>query len=203
MPLNVFDLCLRASDRIRAHWRTRAAREVATFGQGAHLTETGRVHNILGPRDAVKVGANSIVAGQLLTFGHGGAISIGDWVFIGAGSRIWSASSIVIGDRTQISHNVDIHDSNSHPLDRAARFAQIKQIFTSGHPRVDPGIKAAPVVIGDDVWIGFGATILRGVTIGSRAIIGARAIITQNVPDDGMVRASADQIAIKLDLSGI
>ena len=39
-----------------------------------------------------------------------------------------------------------------------------------------------PIVVGDDVWIGFGATVLSGVTIGQGAIIGAKSIVTKDVP---------------------
>jgi acetyltransferase-like isoleucine patch superfamily enzyme len=188
MALNAFDFCLRASDRLAATWRTRAAREVATFAKSARLTATGRVYNIRERRDAIVVGEHSIIAGHLLTLGHGGEIRIGEWVFVGCGSRIWSATEVRIGSRTLISHNVDIHDNNAHPLDPAARYAQTRSIFGEGHPRIDPGIKAAPVLIGEDVWIGFSATILRGVKIGNRAIIGAHAFVSDDVPDDGMVR---------------
>ena len=39
------------------------------------------------------------------------------------------------------------------------------------------------MVIGDDVWIGYGATVLKGVTVGRGAIIGARSVVTVDVPD--------------------
>lgn len=38
------------------------------------------------------------------------------------------------------------------------------------------------IVIGNDVWIGYEATILSGVTIGDGAIIGAKAVVTKDVP---------------------
>ncbi|WP_281033814.1 hypothetical protein [Mesorhizobium sp. M5C.F.Ca.IN.020.29.1.1] len=44
--------------------------------------------------------------------------------------------------------------------------------------------------MGDDVWIGTGAMIMKGVTIGDRAIISARAIVRSDVPADGLVRAT-------------
>ena len=40
----------------------------------------------------------------------------------------------------------------------------------------------APIVIGDDVWIGTGAVILAGVTIGKGAIIAAGAVVNRDVP---------------------
>jgi len=192
MAFNILNFAWRAADRIAAGLRTGAAREVAILGPGARLTNNGRVYNIRGPRDAITIGAHSIIAGYLQTSAHGGAIRIGDWVFVGPGSRVWSAAEIVIGNRTQISHNVEIHDNNSHPFDAVARFEQTKEIFKRGHPRDIAGISAAPIVIGDDVWIGFGATVHRGVRIGHRAIIGARAIVSHDVLDDGMVRATPD-----------
>ena len=40
-----------------------------------------------------------------------------------------------------------------------------------------------PVIIGNDVWIGAGAVILRGATIGDKAVIGAGSIVKGNVPE--------------------
>ena len=70
--------------------RRRSSR--ARFAWGADVT------NIRGDRKAIRIGRNTVVAGQLLTFGHGGDIEIGDWCFVGPGSRIWSAASIRIGN---------------------------------------------------------------------------------------------------------
>lgn len=44
----------------------------------------------------------------------------------------------------------------------------------------------APVVIGNDVWIGAAAIILKGVTVGNGAVIGAGAVVTKNVPENGI-----------------
>ncbi|MGZ4179456.1 MAG: DapH/DapD/GlmU-related protein [Solirubrobacteraceae bacterium] len=45
----------------------------------------------------------------------------------------------------------------------------------------------APVVIGDDVWIGINATILKGVAIGSGAIVAAGAVVAKDVPANALV----------------
>lgn len=177
----------------KSYIATRAAREVAMINRTARFGPDGKVDNILGDRDAIRVGANSHIDGQLLTFAHGGALEIGDWCYIGKGSRIWSAKSVVIGNRVLISHGVEIHDTNAHPLDHEARFRQTQAILTSGHPTQNPGIRSEQIVIGDDVWIGFGACIMKGVTIGARAIIGAKAIVTQDVAADTIVRPSGTE----------
>jgi serine acetyltransferase/coenzyme F420-reducing hydrogenase beta subunit len=52
-----------------------------------------------------------------------------------------------------------------------------------GHYVEDPNYRTAkPVIIGDNVWIGYRAMILKGVTIGDGAIIAANAVVTKDVP---------------------
>ncbi|GGH87258.1 hypothetical protein GCM10007362_48960 [Saccharibacillus endophyticus] len=46
---------------------------------------------------------------------------------------------------------------------------------------------AAPVVIGQNVWIGSNATLLPGVTIGDHAVVAAGAVVTKDVPQDAVV----------------
>ena len=149
----------------------------AKFAPGAEIT------NIRGDREAIRIGERTVVAGQLQTFGHGGRIEIGDWCYVGQGSRIWSAASVRIGHRVLISHNVNVHDTNSHPRDAAERHAHYVEIVERGHPRRADNIPAEPVVIGDDVWIGFNSVVLKGVTIGRGAIIAAGSTVTRDVPE--------------------
>lgn len=181
------DLFLTARDRFLATIATASARRNATIGADTKFGSEARVFNILGEKCAINVGAHGMVRGELLTFGFGGKIEIGDWFYLGPSSAIWSAEKIVIGNRVLVSHSVSIHDSDSHPTDPHLRFAQTKQILTTGHPRENPGVRTKSVFIGDDVWIGMGAVIMKGVTIGSRAIIGARAVVKCDVPEDGFV----------------
>lgn len=185
---------LAQQDRFGCLVRTLDARRAATIGAKTKVLRSGRVINISGVPDRLKIGSSCVIAGQVLVFAHAGRITMGDWVFVGEGSHLWSSSDLQIGNRVLISHNVEIHDTESHPLDPAARFAQTREIFTKGHPKQIEGIRTAPVRIGDDVWIGFGATIRKGVTIGNRAIIGARAIVDTDVPDDGLVKAVASNM---------
>lgn len=54
-------------------------------------------------------------------------------------------------------------------------------------PMSKQGIVTAPVDVGDDVWIGHGAMILKGVTVGRGAIIAAGSVVTKNVPEYSIV----------------
>lgn len=164
-----------------------------TIGLDSNLGPDGKIVNISGDRSAIEMGSNGLVRGEILVFRHAGRIKIGDWFYLGPNSSIWSADEegIHIGDRVLISHGTHIHDSNSHPIDAKRRFEQTKAVLKTGHPKKNPGIKSAPIKIGDDVWIGFGATILKGASIGDRAVIGAGSIIKSDVPPDTIVPAKS------------
>lgn len=178
--------------RIEASIATAAAKEQSHLGARTKFGSGGRIYNIQGDRRRVQIGADGHIWGHLQIFAHEGRIQIGDWFYAGPQSTIWSSdpTGIKIGNRVLVSWGVHIHDTNSHPMDAAARFAQTKAILKSGHPSVDPGIRSAPVVIGDDVWIGTGAMVMKGVTIGDRAIISAGVVIRNDVPCDALVRTS-------------
>jgi glycosyltransferase involved in cell wall biosynthesis/acetyltransferase-like isoleucine patch superfamily enzyme len=102
---------------------------------------------------------------------------VGSHTFIGHGARFAVAREIRIGEHCYIAGGTVVSDNDGHPLDHLERRA--------GQP---PGKEdARPVVIGDDVWIGREAVILKGVTIGDRAVIGTRAVVTRDVPEDTIV----------------
>lgn len=156
-------------------------RRHAAIAPGAVLHETSRVFNMAGPVEAITVGRSTHVRGELLTFAHGGAIAIGDYCYIGEGTRIWSARSIRIGNRVLIAHNVTVLDSLTHPLGARARHEHFKHIISAGHPtQLDLDERA--VEIGDDVWIGCMSVVLRGVSLGQGAIVGAGSVVTESIP---------------------
>ena len=115
-----------------------------------------------------------------MVYAYGGSIIIGDYFSLSPGSRIISAKQITIGNRVLIAHNVNIIDNISHPLDAALRHQDFIDSYSSGMKEYD--IKSSPIVIEDDVWIGFNVTIMKGVTIGKGAVIGSNSIVTKDVP---------------------
>lgn len=158
------------------------------FSDSARIAATARIHpgadvqNLCARPDSIHIGEHSHVRGELLLFWEGGEIRIGAWSYIGHGSRVWSRHSIVIGDYVLISHGVDIHDTDSHPLDWRQRRGDIEYVL-GGDPAKRTGkVAGAPVVIEDDVWIGCKAIVLKGVRIGRGAIVAAGAVVTQDVP---------------------
>jgi acetyltransferase-like isoleucine patch superfamily enzyme len=158
-----------------------SGRATCILMDGARLTQSARIRNIVGKTDRIVVGQNTVVKGELMTFGHGGEVVLGDWCYVGDGSRIWSAVSIRIGNRVLISHSVNIFDCLTHPINAAQRHRHTRDIITRGHPR-EIALGEQPVSIQDDAWIGAGAMVLRGVTVGQGAIVAAGAVVTKDVP---------------------
>lgn len=156
-----------------------------TMAQGAVLGPEAIVENFAGGPDRINLGRHTYCRARLLTYGHGGRISVGDWCYIGKQTEIWSMDSITIGHRVLISHDVNIHDGTAHSTDPAERHNHFRHIIEKGHPRHPedlPGVFSAPVVIEDDAWISFGVTILKGVRIGAGSVIAAKAVVTKDVP---------------------
>ena len=172
-----------------------------TLGQGAVIGPEGLVENFHGGSDKVVVGDNSYVRGRLLTYAHGGRITIGDWCYVGVRSEIWSMDSVTIGNRVLISHDVNIHDGTAHSIDAAERHAHFRHILEKGHPRLAdelPGVFSAPVVIEDDAWLSYGVTVLRGVTIGRGAVVAAGSMVTRDVPPDSLYRNRVEAVITPL-----
>jgi acetyltransferase-like isoleucine patch superfamily enzyme len=156
-------------------------RATCRLQEGAFLSHNARIRNALGDSDKIVIGKHSHVRGELMIFAHGGRISLGEWCYVGAGTRIWSAASIEIGNRVLISHSVNIFDNLTHPLRASQRHEQARQIFKTGHPR-EISLDEQPVKIGDDAWIGACAMVLRGVSVGEGGIVAAGAVVTRDVP---------------------
>jgi acetyltransferase-like isoleucine patch superfamily enzyme len=195
----IFSLAGRMFAKIGSMRSTLAARESARLSRNVRFSGSGRITNILGDRDAITIGENCVIKGEILTFAHGGRVSIGEWSYVGPGSQIWSALDVTIGKRVLISYSVNVHDNDAHPLDAAARFKQTQAIFQHGHPRADPGISAARVVICDDAWIGFAASVLKGVTIGEGAVVAACAVVTKDVEPYTVVAGSPAKFVRSLE----
>jgi maltose O-acetyltransferase len=160
-------------------WRLKKLCQAAST---VRFTAEARIANSEGRPDRITIGEHCLIYGRLQTFFPGGRIDIGSYCFVSEGTRIWSASHISIGNRVLISHNVNILDSNSHSQSALARHQEYKDALASISSESLQSIPAKPVIIEDDVWIGFNATILKGVRIGRGAIVGANTVITKDVP---------------------
>lgn len=168
------------------------------YGSGTVFDPAARIENIRGIKESITIGAGGYICGELLTFRHGGEITLGDDCYIGAQSRIWSARKIHIGNRVLISHLVSIFDNLTHPLDPKARHQQFRAIMTTGHPQ-EIDLEEKPVRIEDDAWIGAHSIILPGVTIGAAAVVGAGSVVTKDVEPYTVVAGNPAKFVKKIE----
>ena len=119
---------------------------------------------------------------------------IGDWTY-GSPAVMGShdGCSLRIGRFCSISAGVLIFLGGEHRYDWVTTypFSAVCPDAHSfqGHPR-----SKGPVVLGNDVWIGQGATIMSGVTIGDGAVVASRSVVTKNVPPYAIVAGNPAQI---------
>lgn len=115
---------------------------------------------------------------------YGNQITIGDRSFININCTVLDApiseGAITIGDDCLIGPNVQLL-AVSHAVNPTQRLN--KENF------------AAPIIIGNNVWIGAGAIILAGVSIGDNSVIGAGSVVTKSIASNTVV---AGNPAIKL-----
>lgn len=96
-------------------------------------------------------------------------ITIGDECYLGDGVQIYAwKERVTLGNHVLIA-------AGAKMITRKHGFADIKA------PIAGQGYTHAPIVIEDDVWIGFQAIILPGVTIGKGSIVGAGAVVTKSI----------------------
>lgn len=85
-------------------------------------------------------------------------------------------SSITIGERVRIGNGCLIMDTDFHNLDWR------KRTYYDKHD--DEPVKSAPIIIGDNVFIGTRCVITKGVVIGKHSVIAAGSVVVSNVPED-------------------
>ena len=105
---------------------------------------------------------------------EGARIAIGDNVGMSS-PCLWARNSIIVGNNVNIGACCVIMDHDAHSLNRELRRSRADELGD---------IASAPIVIGDDVLIGTGCYILKGVHIGPRSIVGAGSVVTHDVPPD-------------------
>ena len=98
-------------------------------------------------------------------------------------------SNIFAGDRLYMNYGCVILDCNTVNIGENVSCAPYVHIYTAYHP-IEPEIRlsgrelAAPINIGNNVWIGGSAIICPGVTIGDNTTIGAGSVVVKDIPEN-------------------
>lgn len=132
---------------------------------------------------------------RFLKYGHS--------LHVGTGTRLWApdllkiGNHVYIGKHVSIEANVEIGDFclianrvalvGRHDHDSSALGFPVRYAPWSGSTAARPAYRAEKLVIGADVWVGYGAILLTGVSIGRGAVVAAGAVVTKDVPPYAIV----------------
>jgi acetyltransferase-like isoleucine patch superfamily enzyme len=127
--------------------------------------------------------------------GRDARVVLGRWSWIGHGTKIRAHEGEVrIGAKTVLGQECTISAYQHVSIGRECILADRVMLIDFDHGVVEverpirlQGIYKRDVRVGHNVWIGYGACILRGVTVGDNAIIGTSAVVTRDVPANAVV----------------
>lgn len=136
--------------------------------------------------DALRVGSRCLLENVHFALGEKAGMRIGDDCYL-TSPLFLCEERIELGNRVVIGWNAAIMDTDFHPLDPALRLADAVACSPLAAGRARPKVETAAVRIGDDVWIGPQATILKGVTIGDGSFIEPGSLVATNIPANSRV----------------
>jgi acetyltransferase-like isoleucine patch superfamily enzyme len=163
------------------------ARLVAAFVRRKYLTTYGRRLRTDG---LAFIGPDVV-----LQIGRTGSIELGRWSWLGHGCKVRAHEGVVsIGAKTVLGQECTISAYQHVSIGRECVIADRVMLIDFDHGIVDvdrpirlQGIYKRDVRVGNNVWIGYGACILRGVTVGDNAVIGTNSVVTADVPANAVV----------------
>jgi acetyltransferase-like isoleucine patch superfamily enzyme len=133
--------------------------------------------------------------GLELQIARRGRVEFGRFVWLGRGTKIRCHEGVVeIGAKTVFGQECTISAYERVRIGEQCVIADRAMFIDFDHGVVEverpirmQGIYTRPVEVGSNVWIGYGACILRGVRVGDNAIVGTNAVVTRDVPANAVV----------------
>jgi acetyltransferase-like isoleucine patch superfamily enzyme len=143
-----------------------------------------------------------VCPGVTFEIGKGATVHLGRWSWIGHGSKIRSHEGEVhIGAKSVLGQECTISSFQHVSIGRECIIADRVMLIDFDHGVVETerpiraqGIYKRDVRVGHNVWIGYGACILRGATIGDNAILGTSTVVTKDVPANAVVGGAPGRI---------
>jgi acetyltransferase-like isoleucine patch superfamily enzyme len=137
-----------------------------------------------------------------LEIGRGATLKIGRWAWIGDGSKIRvHEGEVSIGAKTVMGQECTISAYQHVSIGRECIVADRVMLIDFDHGVVEverpirlQGIYKRDVRVGHNVWIGYGACILRGVAVGDNSIVGTNAVVTRDIPANAVVAGSPARV---------
>jgi len=137
-----------------------------------------------------------------LEVGRKGEIRFGRFVWIGDGTKIrCHEGAVEIGAKTVIGQECTISAYQHVRIGQQCVIADRTMFIDFDHGVVEverpirlQGIYKRDVEVGSNVWIGYGACILRGVRVGDNAIVGTNSVVTKDVPANSVVAGAPARV---------
>jgi acetyltransferase-like isoleucine patch superfamily enzyme len=129
-------------------------------------------------------------------------VTLGRWSWIGHGSKVRvHEGELSIGAKTVLGQECTISAYQHISIGRECIIADRVMLIDFDHGAVEverpirlQGIYKRDVRVGHNVWLGYGACILRGVLVGDNAIVGTSAVVTKEVPENAVVGGVPAQV---------
>jgi acetyltransferase-like isoleucine patch superfamily enzyme len=129
-----------------------------------------------------------------LEIGRRGTIRFGRFVWIGDGTKIrCHEGEVIVGDKTVLGQECTISAYKRVRIGEQCVVADRAMFIDFDHGVVEverpirlQGIYKRPVEVGSNVWVGYGACVLRGVSVGDNSILGTNSVVTKDVPQNGV-----------------
>jgi acetyltransferase-like isoleucine patch superfamily enzyme len=133
--------------------------------------------------------------GLQIQIGKRGRVRFGRFVWIGDGTKIrCHEGEVIIGDKTVLGQECTISAYKHVRIGEQCVIADRAMFIDFDHGIVEvertireQGIYKRDVDVGSNVWIGYGACVLRGVQVGDNAVIGTNAVVAADVPANAVV----------------
>jgi len=137
-----------------------------------------------------------------LEIGRQGELRLGRFVWIGDGTKIRCHEGVVeIGAKTVMGQECTISAYQHVRIGEQCVIADRAMFIDFDHGVVEverpirlQGIYKRDVEVGSNVWIGYGACILRGVRVGDNSIVGTNAVVTRDVPANAVVAGAPARV---------
>jgi acetyltransferase-like isoleucine patch superfamily enzyme len=134
--------------------------------------------------------------------GRHATLRIGRWAWIGHGSKIRvHEGEVSIGAKTVIGQDCTISAYQHVSIGRECIIADRVMLIDFDHgvteverPIRAQGIYKRDVRVGHNVWLGYGACILRGATVGENSVVGTSAVVTKTVPANAVVAGAPARV---------
>ena len=145
--------------------------------------------------DAIQVGrAAGIYRNCVLIVGPQGHVRIGEYTSLNS-TYVVCQNDIQIGAHCLFSWGVVVTDAWFGAIpDRHVLRDQLIQCATQAARGILPSMTSRAVIVGDNVWVGFGSVILPGTRLGRGAIVGCKSVVSGDIPPYAVVAGNPARV---------